>query len=497
MESDEYSEEKDSDGEEDHGPSYSLDDAIEHLGFGRFHVQLVLLAGLATIADTIEIMMVAILAPELKCEWSLSALQTAFIPATMFGANGVGTILWGVLADNFGRKRILIVSLLVSLVFNVCSSFATSYAAMLVLRMAASLGTAGYYQTLTIVTETTPLKLRGRCGVALFLFWSLGGVLTALLGLTIAPLNWRYFIVISCIPTALFLCLSWFLPESVRFLVTSGKHERATEQLKQIAKINNSSLPEGTFEMSTTVNEARGSLRNLFLPEWRKLSLILLPLWMFGIFNYFGVSLFTTEIMQNNMDGCNTHASAAIANTTCKRLTNKDYHDLAVTASSELPGVLIALLLVEFVGRRHTAAMMLVLSTLSYALLAVCVPHMVTIGLLFCIRGFLMGATVIVEVYTSEMYATDIRSTALGFFIGVARLASCASSFLALMVTDTSYYLPVAVFAGTTLLSTGLTECLPVETKGRMLSDDSKRDDEKRFIGSGDSVWYKTINSSD
>ena len=57
--------------------TYTLDDAVESLGFGWFNALLILLTGMATVSDTIELMLVAQLSPELKCEWDLSQIEVS------------------------------------------------------------------------------------------------------------------------------------------------------------------------------------------------------------------------------------------------------------------------------------------------------------------------------------------------------------------------------------------------------------------------------------
>jgi hypothetical protein len=54
---------------------FTVDDAVEYLGFGRFQLLLALLTGLAWMADAMEIMILSILSPALYCEWGISPIQ--------------------------------------------------------------------------------------------------------------------------------------------------------------------------------------------------------------------------------------------------------------------------------------------------------------------------------------------------------------------------------------------------------------------------------------
>lgn len=63
---------------------YTVGEAIDHLGFGRFQIMLVIVVGMAYMADTMEIMVLSILAPALSCEWSIEPWEEAFMTSIVF-----------------------------------------------------------------------------------------------------------------------------------------------------------------------------------------------------------------------------------------------------------------------------------------------------------------------------------------------------------------------------------------------------------------------------
>lgn len=58
---------------------YTVDEAVEYLGFGRFQLTLSFLTGLAWMADAMEMMILSILAPALYCEWKISTVEQAMV----------------------------------------------------------------------------------------------------------------------------------------------------------------------------------------------------------------------------------------------------------------------------------------------------------------------------------------------------------------------------------------------------------------------------------
>ena len=59
--------------------TFTIDEAIEKIGFSRFQIKLSIVTGLAWMADSMEMMVISILAPALQCEWSLNSWQKALV----------------------------------------------------------------------------------------------------------------------------------------------------------------------------------------------------------------------------------------------------------------------------------------------------------------------------------------------------------------------------------------------------------------------------------
>lgn len=67
-----------------HSDSFTVDEAVEYLGFGRFQLTLSFLVGLAWMSDAMELMVLSILAPALHCEWGISTVEQAMITTCVF-----------------------------------------------------------------------------------------------------------------------------------------------------------------------------------------------------------------------------------------------------------------------------------------------------------------------------------------------------------------------------------------------------------------------------
>lgn len=65
-------------------PSFTVEEAVEKIGFGRFQWKLSLFTGSAWMADAMELMILSIISPQLRCEWHLYTWQEALITTVVF-----------------------------------------------------------------------------------------------------------------------------------------------------------------------------------------------------------------------------------------------------------------------------------------------------------------------------------------------------------------------------------------------------------------------------
>ena len=78
---------------------FTVDEAIEAIGFGMFQLRLTVFAALVWVSDAMEMMMLAVLAPAVQCLWSLSTYQEAMITTVVFVGMMIGSSPYGVICD--------------------------------------------------------------------------------------------------------------------------------------------------------------------------------------------------------------------------------------------------------------------------------------------------------------------------------------------------------------------------------------------------------------
>ncbi len=194
-----------------------------------------MLAGLGWMFDTMDIGLFSFVLVAISQEWGLS--QTQFTWATVIGLAGmsVGASASGMLSDRYGRKAILLATLLVYSVATGLTALAWGFGELLVLRFVTGLGLGGELPVAsTLVAEIAPSKQRRRMLVLLESFWAYGWIWAAAIGFLVVPeLGWRVAFLFGALPAFYVLVLRRHLPESPRYLTRKGRHAEAREAAEQ------------------------------------------------------------------------------------------------------------------------------------------------------------------------------------------------------------------------------------------------------------------------
>jgi SP family arabinose:H+ symporter-like MFS transporter len=170
--------------------------------------------------------------------WHLTPMEHGFtvsiaLIGTVFGALG-GSLP----SDRLGRKSTLILVAIIFLLSALGTALATNWYFFLLCRFVGGLGVGASSVTAPIyISEVAPAKYRGRM-VALFQFNVVFGILISYLSNYLIGLNgegaWRLMLGIQVVPSALFLVLLRWVPESPRWLLLHGKKEQAAIATLQV-----------------------------------------------------------------------------------------------------------------------------------------------------------------------------------------------------------------------------------------------------------------------
>ncbi|ALH95329.1 MFS transporter [Acinetobacter equi] len=189
--------------------------------------------------DGFDTAAVGFIAPALKAEWALQAADLApLFGAGLFGLMA-GALIFGPLSDKFGRKPILIGSVILFGLASLVSAFTTDLQSLVVWRFITGLGLGGAMpNAITLTSEYSPSKRRSSLVTLMFCGFTIGSALGGIAAAQLLPhISWHGILLLGGImPLLTVPFLIWLLPESLRFMVFKNYAQHKIDKvLKSIA----------------------------------------------------------------------------------------------------------------------------------------------------------------------------------------------------------------------------------------------------------------------
>ncbi|XP_053944555.1 putative transporter SVOPL isoform X3 [Cuculus canorus] len=360
--------------------TFTVEEAVETIGFGRFHIVLFLIMGSTGVAEAMEIMLIAVVSPLIRCEWQLQDWQVALVTTMVFFGYMVFSIVLGLLADRYGRWKILLLSFLWAAYFSLLTSFAPSYIWFVFLRAMVGGGVSGHAQGLIIKTEFLPTQYRGYMLPLSQVFWLAGSLLIIGLASVVNPtIGWRWLIRIASIPGILLILVFKFIPESARYNISTGNVAAAMATLQKIAKINGAAVPEGV--LMEPVKEKRGRFKDLIHPKYLRTSLQIWIIWLGIAFAYYGVILASTELLERDLicgsarppvQDSSDNSEESRSRCYCHLFGPTAYQTMMISTVGEIALNPLNILGINFLGRRLTLCITMGFTALFFLLLNIC-----------------------------------------------------------------------------------------------------------------------------
>jgi AAHS family 4-hydroxybenzoate transporter-like MFS transporter len=405
---------------------HSVSYIIDNRPMSGFQIRTISLCGLVLFADGFDAQTIGFLAP--------SIADSTNIPVNTFGpifsASLVGLMIAamsaGPIADRWGRKWPIIFSTITLAVFSILTAHSTSFSQLLIYRFLTGLGLGGALpNAVAVSSEYVPKRLMAVLVAVLFCGLPLGGFICGTLSTMMLPVwGWQsVFYVGGVFPLVLSLLLILLLPESVQFL-----SQRKTDPRK-IAKLLKPIAPEISAADIKTQSAAPvplrkgGSVKHLFT-DGRTVGTVLL--WIPNFMN-----LLLMYVIVNWLPALLTAAGMSVSD----GVTATSFYSLGGILGTLAEGFLIKLggpfriLLAEF-G----------LCGLLIASMAMISDSLPLVILLAFLLGFLViGAQAGLNVLAAQFYPTLIRSTGIGWALGIGRIGSIVGPLLAGMLLSNAW----------------------------------------------------------
>jgi MFS transporter, AAHS family, 4-hydroxybenzoate transporter len=390
---------------------------IDRQPLSRFQIRTIALCGIVLVLDGFDAQIIGFLASPIS--ESLKIPLKTFGPilsASLFGLM-IAAMSIGPIADRWGRKWPVVFSTTTFAIFALLTARVTSFNQLLALRFLTGLGLGGAMpNVVSLACEYSPRRLQTVVVSVLFTGMPLGGVLGGMTSHAfISTLGWRsVFYIGGFLPFVVALLLIFVLPESVRFLSVSGADQRRISRIMDQISPQLAGSPI-TYSSSPEPERHGIPVKHLFTEGRASGTLLLwIPFFMNLLLLYFVVSWLPALLRQAGM-------SVAAGITATTMFSVGGIIGTLVEGSFINAFGAYLLLLVEF------ALCAVFIASLSFV--SGSFPLVVTIAFLlgFCVTGAQGG----INALAAGFYPTSIRSTGVGWALGIGRIGSIVGPMLA------------------------------------------------------------------
>ena len=223
----------------------------------------------------------------LQAAFDSDSAGTGFNVASMLLGCAIGAFFAGRLADRFGRRTLLIVAAIFFLISTWGSGISGSSLEFVFYRVLGGMAVgAASVMTPAYISEVAPAAYRGRLATiqqvaiisGLFVAFLSNYVLAQVSGSAMTELwlgfaTWRWMFWIELLPAAVFLIALLFIPESPRYLISSGRHHDARRVLglvmpehqvgNKLDEINATLAQDHKPRLSDVLNRATGKVHGI------------------------------------------------------------------------------------------------------------------------------------------------------------------------------------------------------------------------------------------
>lgn len=397
-----------------------------------FQCMVVALCGLVLFIDGFDTQVISYIMPLLAKDWGIPATMMGTIFSSTLVGLMVGYLVLSPLSDRFGHRRVILTS---TFFFGLCTLLtimATNVTELLALRFLTGLGLgAAAPGAIALTGEYSPKRLRASFVLAIYCGFSLGFVAAGFAaGALLAPYGWKTLLAIGgAFPMVLSVLLYVALPESLAFL---ARRPQDREQLRATLRRIDPALADNADRAPAAApgSVRRAAIGSLFKDGYTTGTVLLWLVFFLNLAAFYFMQSWLPAILG--------------------KLHYPMHTIVWMTSLSTVGGIVAAFFIgpaMDRIGPYVSLGVLYLCGTVSMALTAASLsaaPWILMTAVFFggfCVSGGQKSAIALGAVF----YPTDIRSTGLGWALGIGRLGGIAGPAVAGMLIG-AHWLPANLF---------------------------------------------------
>ena len=385
-------------------------DVIDAGSLNRYQIGVFFLCGLFLIMDGFDVQAMGYVAPAIITDWKIEReILGPVFSSGLFGLF-IGSMLFGMVGDRIGRRRVLLGATVAFSVFTLLSGFATSLNELLVIRFLAGFGLGAILPNATaLIGEFSPKRMRIATMMIVTNGFTIGAAVGGFLAAWLIPLyGWRsVFYVGGLVPIALLVPMYLWLPESLQFLALRRNDVR--EIGKWLKRIDPTVAIDGTTRFVVPEAQAPGvPIAHLFAD---------------------GRAAATSLIwVANFMNIVNAYFVASWLPTVVRDMGYSTSIGVMAGATVQAGGVIGTLAIAGILARVGFVRVLVVCFAVEAVAIALIGQPGLSLALLFVVAFFtgwgIFGGQPTLNSLSATYYPTDLRSTGIGAALGIGRIGA-------------------------------------------------------------------------
>lgn len=407
---------------------------IDNTRMSGYQWLIIAVAAFVNALDGYDLVAMAFSANAVTEEFALSGSTLGWLLASALIGVGVGAVVLAPLADRFGRKRLIVVSLIINLAGLVATTFSSGITELFIYRVVTGIGVGGVLACVTVLTsEFSNLRFRGLAMAIYAAGYGLGASLCGVVASNyIEGHGWRIVFTVGSVLTAVaLLAVIFIVPETPEALASRGQDAALQRLARRMGKMPAGADAEQKITVALPREAEKARAKDLLGPKLLRTTLLL---WLafalvnfgFNFANQWTPKLLTEVGLSEQMSalgGIMLALGGTVGSVLFGVLTTRLSTRTVLVSFSLVAGWI----LVAFILSTQLPVLMLFLGVVVGMLLNGCVTGMYTI--------------------TPQSYPFHLRSTGVGMALGVGRVGAIMGPLVVGYLVD-SGWTPLALYVG-------------------------------------------------